>query len=269
MNDKELYDFGQNMVQNEENGEYDFQQTQSEPYEASYRQSKLYMPPPQPQPQIYNPTPQPQTDEASQPYQSSQSFQLPEAPLPLPYQAHQQNKPQFDHPSQTQNKTKNINPPLINNMYQDGSNQSSIYVASKNELVDNYKSFQDDLNAPNKPNNSRLICNLILAIFLLLSLILSYIDYIMFGSIIKLHLLRILLNIIIGIWMIILNIKKQDTRNCRLASISFISLIASILIIIEYYINSCYLRSELVIIIILIIIILFNMKCIKCKRYNK
>ena len=268
MNDKELYDFDQKMVQNEKNGNFDAQQIQSQPYETSYPQSKLYMPPPQTQSQVYIQTPQPQTNEASQPYQSSESFQLPEAPLPQPYQTYQpqiyqQNKPQFYHPPQTQNKTLYINPPLNNNMYQDGSNQSSNYVTSQNDLIDNYKPFQDDLNAPNK---RRLICQLILAILLLLSLGLSYFEFIMFGSILEWSLMRIYLNLIIGIWMIILTIKKQDTRNCRLASISLISLFASIFVLVEYYINACYLHSELVLIIILIIIVSFNMECKRCNK---
>ena len=252
MNGKELYDAGQNMAQNEVNGKYETQQTQAQPYgtsqpqpqsqqyipppqpqgyEASQPQSQQYMPPPQPQSQQYIPPPQPQGYGTSQPqsqqyipppqpqgYGTSQPYQQPETPQPQPYQSSQPQTYQQSQPQSYQSpQTPYINPPVTNNMYQGGSNQSSNYVMSQNQnaLLDNYKPFQDDKNTP---TSGRLACQMVLAILLLLLSIVTIIDFLnirfRINSIyILMMIITNILNLIIGIWMIILIIKKKTTRN--------------------------------------------------------
>ena len=294
MNGKELYDAGQNMAQNEVNGKYETQQTQAQPYGTSQPQSQQYIPPPQPQSQQYIPPPQPQGYEASQPqsqqympppqpqsqqyipppqpqgYGTSQPYQQPETPQPQPYQSSQPQTYQQSQPQSYQSpQTPYINPPVTNNMYQGGSNQSSNYVMSQNQnaLLDNYKPFQDDKNTPTR---GRLACQMVLAILLLLLSIVTIIDFLnirfRINSIyILMMIITKILNLIIGIWMIILFIKKQTARNKLLGIISLISLI---ILMLKFYlflvIGLGVPGFELIEIIILIIITSFNMEC-KCK----
>ena len=150
-------------------------------------------------------------------------------------------------------------------MYQGGSNQSSNYVMSQNQnaLLDNYKPFQEKT-----PTSGRLACQIILAIILLLSLI-TIIEYLIISDrylsiFILMTFIASILNLIVGIWMIILSIKKQSTRNNLLGIISLISLIIYILKFILSFISFYYFSGfELIDIIILIIVTSINMKC-KC-----
>jgi len=266
MNGKELSDISQNMAQNAENRSYEAQQSQ--PYEASQYQSQLYIPPPQPQTyetsqpqsQVNIPPPQPQT---------YKPYQQPETPQPQPYQSFQPQTYQQTQPQSYQSpQTPYINPPVTNNMYQNGSNQSSNYVMNPNQnaLLDNYRPFQDDNNTPDK---GRLTCQMILGIILLLGII-SIIEilnsqYRIDNIFILLSIIVNILNLIIGILMIILTIKKKTTRNCCLGIISLFSLIIclfefSLLIINGYRVSG----FQLIDIIFLIIVTSYNMKCNCC-----
>ena len=247
MNNKELYDADQKMAQNNENGRYEAQKSQP--------QSQAYIPPPQPQP--YE-TPQPQSQSYIPPPQN-QTYQSSEP------QTYQQTQPQ----SYQSYQTPYINPPVTNNIYPNGSNQSSNYVMSQNPnaLLDNYKPFQDGKNAPNR---GRLTCQMILGIILLLINILSIIDLLYLVSYISvffmLMLISIILNIIIGIWMIILTAKKQTTRNNCLGIISLISLILYIFLCSLYIVNGYAVSvAALIDIIFLIIVTSYNMKCKCCE----
>ena len=154
-------------------------------------------------------------------------------------------------------------------MYQGGSNQSSNYVMSQNQnaLLDNYKPFQE-----NTPTSGRLACQIILAIILLLSLI-TIIEYLIISDrylsiFILMTFIASILNLIVGIWMIILSIKKQDTRNNLLGIISLISLFICIVKVILYIVNGYSLPGfDLIEIIVLIIVTSINMKCKGCD-YN-
>ena len=157
---------------------------------------------------------------------------------------------------------------MTNNIYQNGSNQSSNNVMSPNQnaLLDNYKPFQDGKNAPNR---GRLTCQMILGIILLLINILSIIDLLHLINYISVFLIlmfiSIILNIIIGIWMIQSTIKKQTIRNICLRIISLISLIISIFIFYLYIIIGLVSGGLLIVIILLIIITSYNMKCQCCE----
>jgi len=273
MNGKELYDADQKMAQNEA------LQTQSQPYDVSQPQSQLYIPPPQPQgygtsqpqSQQYIPPSQPQSQQyipppQTQTYGASQPYQQPETPQPQPYQSSQ---PQTYQQSQPQSyqlpQTPYINPPVTNNMYQGGSNQSSNYVMSQNQnaLLNNYKPFQETT-----PTSGRLASQMILAIIIILLSIIAIIDILNYKFRIPLifllmTLIQSILNLITGIWMIMLTIKKQATRNNLLGIISLISLIICILKVILYIFIGYLPRFDLSEIIILIIITSINMKC-KC-----
>ena len=296
MNGKELYDADQKMAQNEA------LQTQSQPYDVSQPQSQLYMPPPQPQSQQYIPPSQPQGYGASQPqsqqyippsqpqsqqyippsqpqsqqyipppqtqtYGTSQPYQQPETPQPQPYQSSQPQTYQQSQPQSYQSpQTPYINPPVTNDMYQGGLNQSSNNIMSQNQnaLLDYYKPFQE-----NTPTSGRLNCQKFLAIILLLSIV-TIIDYLFMGyRISNIYILMILitsiLNLIVGIWMIILSIKNKTTRNNVLGIISLISLIICILNFILKLLQG-YSASgfELIDIIFLIIVTSYNMKCKGC-----
>ena len=275
MNGKELYDAGQNMAQNEVNGKYETQQTQAQPYGTSQPQpqSQQYIPPPQPQgygtsqpqSQQYIPPPQPQG------YGTSQPYQQPETPQPQPYQSSQPQTYQQSQPQSYQSpQTPYINPPVTNNMYQGGSNQSSNYVMSQNQnaLLDNYKPFQDDKNTP---TSGRLACQMVLAILLLLLSIVTIIDFLnirfRINSIyILMMIITNILNLIIGIWMIILIIKKKTTRNNCLGIISLISLILYVFLCSLYIVNGYAVSlAGLIDIIFLIIVTSYNMKCQCCE----
>jgi len=259
MNDKELFYVDQKMAQNEA------LQTQSQPYDVSQPQSQQYIPPPQPQgyetsqpqSQQYIPPSQPQ----SQPYQQSETPQ-PQSYLSSQPQTYQQSQPQ----SYQSPQTPYINPPVTNDMYQGGLNQSSNNIMSQNQnaLLDYYKPFQE-----NTPTSGRLNCQKFLAIILLLSIV-TIIDYLFMGyRISNIYILMILitsiLNLIVGIWMIILSIKNKTTRNNVLGIISLISLIICILNFILKLLQG-YSASgfELIDIIFLIIVTSYNMKCKGC-----
>ena len=264
MNNKELYDADQKMAQNDENGRYEAQKSQPQsqayipppqpqPYEASQPQSQAYIPPSQPQP--YE-TPQPQS-QAYIPPPQNQTYQSSEP------QTYQQTQPQSYQSSQTPY----INPPVTNNINQNGSNQSSNYVMSPNPnaLSDNYKPFQDGKNAPNK---GRLTCQMILGILLLLNIValIMNLGYTFRGIYGLLIIISNILNIIVGIWMIILTIKKQTTRNICLGIISLISLILYIFLCSLYIVNGYAVSvAALIDIIFLIIITSYNMKCKCCE----
>jgi len=231
----------------------------------------------QPQPQENEPTPQPQTYETSQQYQipqpQFQPYQQPETPLPQPNQSsqsqtyqqsqpqtYQQSQPQLYQPPQTQYQTPGFNPPVTNNIYQGEPIQSSNYVMSPNSnaLEDNYKQFQDDLNTPNK---NRLNCQMVIAVLLLLSLVFDF-PYFYLSSLWSLiKIIESIMNLIIGIWMIILTKNKQTTRNCCLAAISLISLIICITIFIIYLLKGFISGSDIIEIILLIIATSYNCKC--------
>ena len=274
MNDKELYDADQKMAQNDENVRYEAQKSQPQsqvyippsqpqPYETSQPQSQVYIPPPQPQSQVYIPSPQPQTYETPQP--QSQTY------IPPPQsQTYQTSEPQTQPQSYQSSQTPYINPPVTNNINQNGSNQSSNYVMSPNPnaLLDNYEPFQDGKNAPNR---GILAFQLILGIILLLISIISIIDFlkIIYRILSFFSLIIIIsnaLNIIVGIWMIILSIKKQTTRNNCLGIISLIALIFNIFLL-SMYLTVGYSASVglIIDIIFLIIITSYNMKCQCCE----
>ena len=187
-------------------------------------------------------------------------------------QTYQSSEPQTYQQTQPQSyqsyQTPYINPPVTNNIYQNGSNQSSNNVMSPNQnaLLDNYKPFQDGKNAPNR---GRLTCQMILGILLLLINILSIIDLLHLINYISvffiLMFISIILNIIIGIWMIQSTIKKQTIRNICLRIISLISLIISIFIFYLYIIIGLVSGGLLIVIILLIIITSYNMKCQCCE----
>ena len=263
---------------------------QPQGYEASQPQSQQYMPPPQPQgygtsqpqSQQYIPPPQPQGYGTSQPqspqyipppqpqtYGASQPYQQPETPQPQPYQSSQPQTYQQSQPQSYQSpQTPYINPPVTNNMYQGGSNQSSNYVMSQNQnaLLDNYKPFQDDKNTPTR---GRLACQMVLAILLLLLSIVTIIDFLnirfRINSIyILMMIITNILNLIIGIWMIILFIKKQTARNNLLGILSLISIFILIFRNFLYVVDGYNVSGfELIEFIILIIVTSFNMKS-KC-----
>ena len=133
---------------------------------------------------------------------------------------------------------------------------------NQNALLDNYKPFQDDKNTP---NSTRITTQLILAIFLLLLSLASTINILNFYIFIfvLLAFIKNLLNLIVGIWMIILTIKKQSTRNNCLGIISLISsIICLVMIILEFFAGSSI--FDLIQFIFLILVTSYNMKCKSC-----
>ena len=233
------------MAQNDENGRYEDQKSQP--------QSQAYIPPPQPQP--YE-TPQPQSQSYIPPPQN-QTYQSTEP------QTYQQTQPQ----SYQSYQAPYINPPVTNNIYPNGSNQSSNYVMSPNPnaLSDNYKPFQDEKNSPSR---RRLNCQMCLGIILLLNIlsIIMNIGYTLKTIYGLLIIISNILDIIVGIWMIILTIKKQTTRNNYLGIISLISLILYIFLCSLYIVNGYAVSvAALIDIIFLIIVTSYNMKCKCCE----
>ena len=219
MNGKELSEYGQKMAQNEA------LQTQSQPYDVSQPQSQLYIPPPQPQSQQYIPPSQPQGYGTSQPQSQqyipssqpqgygtsqpqsqqyippsqpqSQPYQQSETPQPQPYQSSQPQTYQQSQPQSYQSpQTPYINPPVTNDMYQGGLNQSSNNIMSQNQnaLLDYYKPFQE-----NTPTSGRLNCQKFLAVILLLSIV-TIIDYLFMGyRISNIYILMILITSILNL----------------------------------------------------------------------
>ena len=110
---------------------------------------------------------------------------------------------------------------------------------------------------------------MILAILLLLLSIITMIDVLNYsGRIHNIYLLTIviinILNLIIGIWMIILFIKKQTARNNLLGILSLISIFILIFRNFLYVVDGYNVSGfELIEFIILIIVTSFNMKS-KC-----
>ena len=139
---------------------------------------------------------------------------------------------------------------------------------NQNALLNNYKPFQE-----NTPTSGRLNSQLTLAIIIILLSIITIIDIFNYHGTIPiifllLTLISSILNLIVGIWMIILSIKKQDTRNNFLGIISLISLIICIVKVILYIVRGYRLPGfDLTEIIVLIIITSINMKCNGC-NYN-
>ena len=280
MADQELPDLDDIMLQNKENERKEAQKSQIQLYESS--QPQPYQPPqPQPyqppQPQPYQPPqPQPYHPPQTQPYEVSQpqAYQPPQSefyqsPQPQTYQQAQSqpyetSQPQAYQQQFPQNQTPlYINPPVTNNMYQDGSNQSQNYVMNPNAIIDNHELFHDDIKATNK---RRLKCQLFLVILLFLNIPLSIWKSLEFKNNNIYLLLNIIVDIfilIIGIWMIILTKRGQTTRNCCLGLISLIPLIILIskqFLFLKIALINIY---DLFYIIIFIIVVSFNMKC-KC-----
>ena len=110
---------------------------------------------------------------------------------------------------------------------------------------------------------------MVLAILLLLLSIITMIDVLNYsGRIHNIYLLTIviinILNLIIGIWMIILFIKKQTARNNLLGILSLISIFILIFRNFLYVVDGYNVSGfELIEFIILIIVTSFNMKS-KC-----
>jgi hypothetical protein len=153
---------------------------------------------------------------------------------------------------------------VANNIYQGEPNQSPNYAMSPNNFMENHELFHDDIKAT---NSRRLKCQLIFAILLFLSIIPSKLVLVTgqtYTAIVILSIIVDILNLIIGIWMIILTKRGQTTRNISLGIISLISLILCISEFFMYRYNAKKFPSfELFNIIILIIVTSFNMKC-KC-----